>query len=184
MKPPIVFLDRDGVINEFPGIGEYVTTLDAFRLFPFAGEAVRALNEWGAKVYVVSNQGCVSRGLVTPEGLEAITRKMRDGLARQGARLDEVYYCPHQTADRCACKKPKTLLFERALGGRPADKGSVYFVGDSREDMEAAEALGCRSILVLSGRTRAEDVQALGVVPDVVKADLLEAVRWIVQRRS
>ena len=72
----IIFLDRDGVINRFPGIGSYVTRLKDFHLIPDALNAINHLNEAGFEVNVISNQGCVSHKLITLRTLRHITRRM------------------------------------------------------------------------------------------------------------
>lgn len=180
----VVFLDRDGVINEFPGKGAYVTLLENFHILPQAPQAIRRLTEAGFEIYVVSNQGGISRGLIQPETLQAITKKMLEVVALHGGKINRVYYCTHQTSDQCDCKKPKTALFHRALGSKPVDLKNVYFIGDSEEDMAAGKAIGCRTVLVLSGRIQPEDVAQLPVAPEVVKHDLKEAVEWILEKKS
>jgi histidinol-phosphate phosphatase family protein len=180
----LVFLDRDGVINKFPGKGLYVTTLQSLELLPSSAAAIRLLNEAGFETVVISNQGCVSRGFMTEEALYRLTDHLKAQLAEERARLDRVFYCLHQTADNCECKKPKTGLLKKALEGRDGDVSSVYFVGDSREDVEAGRAAGLKTILVLSGRSSAEDVKEFPVKPDYVKKDLMEAALWILRRES
>lgn len=180
----IVFLDRDGVINRFPGKGLYVTRPEDFHLFPRAVEAIARLTKASCEIYVVSNQGCVSRGLITEKTLSEMTETMMNQIRAAGGGIRKVYYCPHQTSDHCECKKPKLKLFREALAGRTVDMKRVYFVGDSAEDMEAAKNLGCRGVLVLSGRTTLEDVPGFEPKPETVKKDLGEAVEWILQKRS
>ncbi len=150
----VIFLDRDGVINEFPGVSQYVVRLDDFRFIPGALEALRKLTEAGFELFVVSNQGCVSRGLISAKELAVMTDRMTIDIKKSGGRLEGVFYCLHQKSDNCECKKPKIKMFQDALKGRVVDLESVYFIGDSREDVEAGKALGCRTILVLSGRTK------------------------------
>ncbi|OIO38573.1 MAG: hypothetical protein AUJ71_02835 [Candidatus Omnitrophica bacterium CG1_02_49_16] len=180
----IVFLDRDGVINRFPGQSAYVTGLQDFHLIPGALRGIRRLADAGFEVNVISNQGCIARKLITPRALRGLTARMLTKVKKAGGRIQGVFYCPHQTSDQCFCKKPNTLLFKKALRGRKLDLSKVFFIGDSREDVEAAKRLGCRSLLVLSGRTRRRDLKKFEPKPDVVKKDLLEAARWIVQKRS
>ncbi len=180
----LVFLDRDGVINHFPGKGQYVTCDADFSFLPRAVDAIRLLTEAGSEIHVVSNQGCVSRGLITLEGLDAMTAHMRREIEAGGGRLRGVHYCVHQKSDNCECKKPKLKLFKEAIAGRALDPKDVYFVGDSPEDLEAGKDLGCRVVLVLSGRIAEADVPALSVKPDAVKKDLWEAVRWILEKKS
>lgn len=172
------------MINEFPGRNLYVTRLEDFHLIPSSLEAIALLTRHGYDVHVISNQGCISRGLLSPEGLQKITDEMIRGVEAVGGRLAGVHYCTHQTSDACNCKKPKTALFRRVLEGKGSvDLEKVYFIGDSEEDIMAAKNLGCRSILVTCGRIAEGEVDALPIRPNEVKANLKEAVHWILKRK-
>lgn len=178
----VVFLDRDGVINRFPGKGVYVTKKKQFEFLPKSLEAIRVLSEAGFQIYVVSNQGCVSRKMITEKKLMSITESMLKAVEKAGGKINEVFYCVHQTSDACDCKKPKTTLFEKALAGKKINRSFVYLVGDSEEDMRAGKNLGCRTVLVLSGRLTEGEALGLSAKPDVVKRDLWEAAHWIIQK--
>ena len=180
----IIFLDRDGVINRFPGKGLYVTRPEDFQLLPRAAQAIARLTKAGCEIYVVSNQGCVSRGLITEKILAQMTETMMSEIRAAGGQIQKVYYCPHQTSDHCECKKPKLKFFREVIAGRAVDMKNVYFVGDSAEDMEAAKGLGCRGVLVLSGRTTDIDAPGFEPKPETIQKDLWEAVEWILQKRS
>jgi D-glycero-D-manno-heptose 1,7-bisphosphate phosphatase len=179
----VIFLDRDGVINEFPGIGKYLVKKEDFRFIPGSIDAIRRLTQAGLEIFVVSNQGCVSRGLISLEELNEMTDEMKDDIEAAGGKISRVFYCLHQKSDNCDCKKPKTKLFLEAVKGRKVDFKDVYFIGDSREDIEAGKALGCNAILVLSGRTQPADMATFEPKPDAVKNDLLEAVTWILSKK-
>ena len=180
---PLVLLDRDGVLNRFPGRGIYVTRLSQCRLIPGSAEAVAMLTKAGYEIHVISNQGCVSRGLLTRKGLLAITRALNALIRRKGGRIRRFHYCTHQSSDRCACKKPSTLLLETAAGDKKRLK-RAFFIGDSEEDMSAGAAAGCTTVLVLSGRLKRRDAAGLPDPPDAVKKNLLDAVKWILQKKS
>jgi len=165
-------------------MGAYVTVWKRFRFLPKVKRAIALLTKKGYEIYVVSNQGGVSRGLMTLEDLNQMTSKMLALLRKDGGNINEVLYCIHQTSDHCGCKKPKTKLFKKALRGRKVNLKTVFFVGDSREDMEAGWNLGCRTLLVLCGRTRRADIGGFPAKPDVVKKNLWEAARWITQKKS
>ena len=122
-----------------------------FRMFPFAGDAIRRLNEAGLAVIVVTNQSGVARGHFPESLLRDVHQKMRNELAQVGARLDGVYYCPHSSADVCDCRKPKTGMIERAARKHGLDVARSYVVGDRYGDMELAFRAGAGSILVRSG---------------------------------
>ncbi len=178
----ILFLDRDGVINRFPGMGSYVTGPKDFRFLPNAARAIGLLTRAGYELNVISNQGCVARKLITRAGLDLLTKRMKRDVQKKGGRL-RVFYCFHQESDGCSCKKPKIELFKKALRGRKIDLKATYFIGDSQEDVMAGKALGCRTVLVLSGRNRRRDVGAFPAKPDLIKKDLWEAARWIVRKK-
>jgi histidinol-phosphate phosphatase family protein len=180
----LVFLDRDGVINRFPGKGVYVVREEDFHFIPGALQGLRLLTEAGYELHVVSNQGCVSRGLLSMEELNRMTGRMLDRIRREGGEIRQVYYCVHRTSDACGCKKPKTELLEKALAGRRVTKTGVFFIGDSEEDMAAGKNIGCRTVLVLSGRTGNEDIAKFASKPDAVRKDLLDAAKWLLKKRS
>lgn len=179
----LVFLDRDGVINRFPGKGIYVVNQEDFHFLPRVFGAIRSMTEAECEIRVVSNQGCVSRGLITKKALGEMTDRMLKEIRRHGGDVREVHYCLHQKADNCVCKKPKLQLFYDAIAERTLDMRNVYFVGDSLEDMEAGKNLGCRTVLVLSGRTQEADLADFPAKPDIVKKDLWEASQWILQEK-
>lgn len=123
-----VFLDRDGVVNRMVYDAEHGTVdspanPDQLEMLPGAAEAVRALNDLGLPVIVVSNQPGIAKGKMTLALQEAITSKLQAGLAAAGAHLDGVYYCLHhpdaalpEYRIRCDCRKPKPGLLLRAAG--------------------------------------------------------------------
>ncbi|MBI1737924.1 MAG: HAD family hydrolase [Acidobacteria bacterium] len=148
-----VFLDRDGTIAEEVG---YLNHLSRFQVYPFSAGAIRRLNDAGLPVVVVTNQSGVGRGFFPDELVHRVHERMIAELAAGGARVDAIYYCPHSTADDCACRKPRPGMMVRAAREhRLAVRGS-WVVGDRYGDMEMAHATGCRSILVLSGYGRGE----------------------------
>ena len=154
----LIFLDRDGVINRFPGKDRYVTSFSHFSFLPGVKLAVRLLSEAGHELVVISNQGGVSRGTITEKKLWLMTRRMLASLERAGGNIRKVFYCTHQTSDACGCKKPKLGLIRKAVGHRRGLLKKAYFIGDSKEDVETAAGAGCRSILVLSGRSKKKDI--------------------------
>src|SRR5580704_10564173 len=91
------FLDRDGVINRKAPEGQYVTRWEEVEFLPGVADAIALLNEGGFRVIVVSNQRCVAKGLVTSDEVEALHQRICRELANQGAVIDAVYFCPHES---------------------------------------------------------------------------------------
>ena len=175
----VVFLDRDGVINKYPGHGEYVTHHREFDFIPGSLEGVRKLKEKGFKLYVVSNQAGVSKGLYSQKDLDAITRKMFQGLKKKGVKVDGVYYCTHQNEDNCNCRKPKTGLLEKAIEDSSHKTKLTFFVGDSFKDMNAAKSFGAKTILVLSGKEKISNRSNWEFEPDYIFDNLLLAAHYL-----
>lgn len=176
-----IFLDRDGVLVRFPGKGEYVTRNPQMKPIAGSAKAVALLTKAGYEIVVISNQGCVSRGMLTRAKLTEFTKKMLRWIERAGGHIQKVYYCTHQSSDNCLCKKPKTLLMKKAVKGRKVKPSEAFFIGDSAEDIEAGSRFGCRTVLVLSGRNKRKDVRSLPVRPDYIKNNLLEAAQWLIK---
>jgi len=174
-----VFLDRDGTICEEMG---YVNHVDRLRIFPFAAEAIRQLNEARIPVIVVTNQSGVARNIFPESLVHEVHKKMISELAARGAHVDGIYFCPHKTEDACECRKPNPGLLDRAAREHALDLAASWVVGDRYADLEMAHSAGGRGILVMTGYGRGE----YGLhharwprQPDALAADLTEAVRRI-----
>jgi D-glycero-D-manno-heptose 1,7-bisphosphate phosphatase len=183
---PAVFLDRDGTINEEV---DFVRTPEQLTLIPGAADAIRTLNRFGFVTVVISNQSGVARGFLTEDDLTAIHARLTQELARVHARLDRIYYCPHHPTEgippyniECECRKPAPGMLldgERDLG---IDLHRSFVVGDRVGDVLAGQAVGARTILVLTGygRTALEEATRGQVTPDHIAPSITEAVRLIV----
>lgn len=181
-----IFIDRDGTLNEEVG---YVCSLDEFRLYDFAAESVRLINEAGWLAIVVTSQAGVARGMFSEDFLAEVHNTMTAQLARQGARLDAIYYCPHHPEvgseiyrQVCDCRKPKPGMLHRAAADFNLDLTECVVIGDRFRDFAMAQAVGGSSVLVLTGYGKDEfeqDRNSWPRQPDCVAENLLEAVRWV-----
>ncbi len=168
------FLDRDGVLNRKAPEGQYVTRWEEMEFLPGATEAVRALNQAGYFVVVVSNQRCVAKGLITPADLESMHARMRDKFAAAGARIDAIYYCPHDFEPPCSCRKPHPGMLLEAARAHELDLAESWMIGDSSHDVEAGRSAGCRT-------ARSIQESELSIGADVVTSSLLDAVHKILE---
>ena len=178
----VVFLDRDGVINQYPGDGEYVTKVQDLHILPGAVAAIKKLNEKGFTVFVISNQAGVSKGVYSMNKLQRITRAMLLAVEKGGGKIKKVYYCTHRLEDNCTCRKPKIGSIERALklvNHSTNKKLEAYCVGDTIVDILAGKRAGCKTIFVLSGRETRRSLRKWHVHPDYIVKDLLEASKII-----
>jgi D,D-heptose 1,7-bisphosphate phosphatase len=175
----VVFLDRDGVINAYPGDNDYVKTWKEFKFIPGSVEGIRKLNGKGFKLFVVSNQGGVSKGVYSQKTLDDMTKKMLQTLKRQNARIDGVYYCTHRKEEECECRKPKTGLLRKALAENDITCETSFFIGDSFMDMTAAREFGAKPVLVLSGKEKIGNRSKWEFEPDYIFDNLLIASHYL-----
>jgi histidinol-phosphate phosphatase family protein len=186
-KDKIVFLDRDGVINEFPGNGKYVTKVKEFHFIPRSLDAITLLTENQYNIFVVSNQAGVGKGIYSQNKLERINKKMIDGVTKVGGRIKKVFYCTHRSDYGCDCRKPGIGSVRRALKSLNKDirhARNAYFVGDTGSDIEAGHNAGCTTIFVLSGRERRRHIKKWNVEPDYIVKDLYQATQLIFKNEN
>ncbi len=174
-----IFLDRDGVINKYPGDTKYVTSWKEFHFLPNVKKAITLLTGKEYPIYVISNQAGVSKGLYSQDALNDITNRMLKALEKSGARVSAVYYCTHRDEDRCSCRKPKAGLIKLALKGKKIDLRNSFFIGDTIRDVRAAKAAGCKSILVFSGAEKPSNRDNWQALPDYTFKDLYAAAKFI-----
>lgn len=176
MRPRLVLLDRDGVLNE--DRSDYVKTPDELVAIGGAAAAVARLNAVGIAVALCTNQSAVGRGIIAPAMLERIHERLREILAREGARLDAIYACPDPPGPPSTHRKPAPGMLLDALRRFRVAPGDAVMIGDSLRDLEAARRAGVARILVRTGH--GARVQAAGLPADVlpvrIQADLAAAV--------
>jgi len=172
------FLDRDGVINRKPPEGQYVTRWEEMEFLPGVPAAISLLTQAGFCVLTVSNQRCVAKGLLTAIELESIHNRMCRELAKTGAVITEVYYCPHEEQPPCGCRKPSPGMLFRAALEHEIDLKASWMIGDSEIDIQAGRSAGCRTARILkSGQVASGDA-------DVFAQSLLDAARQILLLQS
>ncbi len=177
---PAVFVDRDGTLIRDVG---YLSRLEQLEILPNVPEAIRLLKEVGFKVVVVTNQSAVARGRLTEAVLAEIHRELFARLARLGARLDALYYCPHHPTEGlepykidCDCRKPNTAMIRRAVMEHNLAPTRSYVVGDQIVDMELAARSGTKGIWInTAGQIPADGFPAVAHVAP----SLWEAACWI-----
>lgn len=146
----LLILDRDGVINY--DSDAYIKTLEEWIPLPGAVEAIANLSKAGWTVAVATNQSGLARGYYAPQTLTAMHDRLRDLVAEQGGELGLVVHCPHGPNDGCDCRKPKPGMLKTIAAHYHTDLAGVWFVGDSRGDLEAAVAVDCQPVLVKTGK--------------------------------
>ncbi|MCS6864131.1 MAG: HAD family hydrolase [Gemmataceae bacterium] len=177
MPRRVVFLDRDGVINRaFP---EGKTTrpprcLDELELLPGVPDALHRLHTAGYGLIVVTNQPDVARGTLAQSTVEAIHAQ----LVTQLPILD-IFTCFHDSSDRCRCRKPQPGLLLAAAAQWDVNLSEAFLIGDRWSDIAAAQAAGCRGVLIETPFSHAERC-----TPDHRASTITEAVDWILAHQQ
>jgi D-glycero-D-manno-heptose 1,7-bisphosphate phosphatase len=181
----LIILDRDGTINE--DRDDFVKSPDEWVPLPGALEAIARLNHAGWHTVIATNQSGLGRGTFDMATLNAMHTKMNQMLAKQGGRIDAVFFCPHAPEDACNCRKPAPGLFVQIGERFGVDLGDVPVVGDSLRDLQAGVAVGCRPHLVRTGKAAqlgdAQIAELCSLVAGTqVHADLTAFADFMIQR--
>jgi D-glycero-D-manno-heptose 1,7-bisphosphate phosphatase len=144
---PIVFVDRDGVINQHIESG-YVLSQDDFRFIPDVIANLKRLTDGGRDIIVISNQSCINRGLLDPETLRTIMDDMVAAFEEAGVSCIAWLCCPHRPDENCSCRKPGAAMLERAAAKTGTQLPKCVVVGDSVSDLAAARRVGSDSFFV------------------------------------
>jgi len=178
-----VFLDRDGVINH--DSPDYIKSWEAFRFIPGSLEAIARLTRAGIAVIVITNQSAVNRGMISPEALETMHRRMCRAVADTGGHIADIFFCPHRPDEDCGCRKPRPGLILAARDRYDLDLSSAVMVGDSEKDILVGRAAGCGATVLVKTGNGDKAIQSLtrkGALPDHVANDLAAAANWILDQ--
>ena len=183
-----IFLDRDGVINEDSG---YITNIKDIKIINGVPQALKILNKEGFKLFVITNQPAIGRGLATEKEIENIHEFMNWQIIKTGGpKIDKFYYCPHHPNANlvkyrkvCECRKPSPGMILQALKEYDIDPKKSWMIGDRVTDIIPGKNAGCKTIQLRSQTSN--DIIVSGIPFDKnTKADyntdtLLEAAKLI-----
>ena len=171
----VVFLDRDGVINQKPAPADYVKKWEEFTFLPQAKKALKKLYNAGFWLFIVTNQPGVARGMMSRQDLENIHRRMVNDMAADGIEIKGIYSCLHGWDEGCFCRKPKPGLLYQAAAENAVELYDSFLIGDDERDIAAGQSAGCRTIFICdkTGMRKSE------INPDIMVRSFSEAVEKI-----
>ena len=187
-KQKAIFLDRDGTINEYVG---FLRNINDFKLLPSVAEAVAKINASSYLTIVATNQPVIARGEVTFQELDEIHKKMETELGKNGAYLDDIFFCPHhphkgyngeipELKIECNCRKPKIGMLKEAFEKYNIDLSQSWYIGDTTTDIQTGKNAGMKTVLVLTGEAGKD--KKYQVQADYVANNLLSAVDYVVSQ--
>ena len=183
-----LFLDRDGTINEEV---DYLSSVNQLRLIDGSAEAIREANQLGLKVFIITNQSGIARGMLTEHNLKEVHTKLLELLNDNNAHVDAIYYCPHhpdaiesQYRKDCDCRKPNIGMLTKAQNEFNIDLKKSFVIGDRAIDIQTGNNAGATSILVLTGYGKEEQrlLRQHDARADYIAENLYDAVQYVKQQ--
>lgn len=148
MKKKAIFLDRDGVlINNKDHY--YIWKQEQLELVDGVIENLQMLTAKGFQLFIVSNQGGISRGLYTKDEIHKLHSELMLTFRKSNIEILEIVYCPHHPEiENCMCRKPASLMIDKLIAKYNISKENSYLIGDSDSDMEAAQKAEIKGIKI------------------------------------
>lgn len=144
-----IFLDRDGVLID-NSEHYYIWKTDQFVLIEGVVENLKMLSQKGFQLFIVSNQGGISRGLYTKDDILKFHSELIQIFRRNNIEISEIAFCPHHSeVEKCLCRKPDSLMIEKLIAKYKLNKSDSYLIGDSKSDMDAAQKVGIQGIQII-----------------------------------
>ena len=178
-----VFMDRDDTLNYDPG---YLNNPDEVKLYPGVGEGLARLkNQLGFKLFVISNQSGVTRGLITLEQVHAVNTRINKILKNYNTEIDEFFFCPYHPdfddAEKTECRKPSPKMVLDAAKKYNIELKGSYFIGDQLSDVECGNRAGLKTILITNKISKDEikNLKSDEKTPNFVACNFLEACDFI-----
>lgn len=142
-----VFLDRDGVINKEKG--GWVYRMEDFEINKDIPESLKILQKKGFIFIVVTNQSGIAKGVYGHNDVARVHKFMHEFFLERGIEITETFYCPHHDEiGKCLCRKPNSLMLEKAIAKYDIDVRKSFLIGDKERDIEAAGRVGMKGILI------------------------------------
>src|SRR3989344_4804123 len=174
-----IFLDRDGTLIAEPE-DEVIDSIQKVLILPNTIPALKLLVKNKFRLFIVTNQIGISQGRLTIKQFHDINDYIIRKLEREGIRIEKTFFCPHGPNDNCSCRKPKPGMLEEAKKMYGLNLKEAWMIGDRQTDIQLGKIVGCKTILVLTGKCSLQKAKA--EKPDFIGKDLLDAVKYIIKQ--
>jgi len=152
----IIFLDRDGVINEEVG---YLHKIRDFEFIDGVFESLKKLQDLGYEFIVITNQSGIGRGFYTEKDYHKVDKWMKDQFKKKSIKILFSIHCPHLEEDNCNCRKPKPGMIEKCFKKYEISKKASWVIGDSERDIEAGISSGISNTILLRSGHRINELE-------------------------
>jgi D-glycero-D-manno-heptose 1,7-bisphosphate phosphatase len=146
MKQKAIFLDRDGIIIN-NDTHYYIWKLEQMEFVDGIFDNLRWLSQKGFLLFIVSNQGGISKGIYKTEDILNLHAELNLKLLNEGIEIKDIVFCPHHPeVENCMCRKPDSLMIDKLIYKYKISNSDSYFIGDTESDMQAARKAGLHGI--------------------------------------
>jgi len=168
----VLFLDRDGVINEDFG---YVHKVSDFKFKEGVINLLKALSKKSFALIIITNQSGIGRGYYRHSDFEKLNNWMINTLLEKKINLIDVFYCPHAPESNCECRKPKPGMLLEAIKKYNIDVDRAWMLGDNETDIIAANNAGINKTILITNESKHIESRAAWVVSSTSRiADILD----------
>jgi D-glycero-D-manno-heptose 1,7-bisphosphate phosphatase len=141
------FFDRDGVLNH--EIGDYIKQFQDFKILPHVLKNLKKLYDNGYLLFVITNQGGIAKKQYSKKTLNEMHDFLQQECIKHGFEFTEMYFCPHHPeTSNCLCRKPGSIMVEKAIAKYNLNKEKSFMVGDKERDVTCANDAGIRGYLI------------------------------------
>jgi len=139
-----IFLDRDGVINIEKN---YVCKIEDFEFIDGTFDTLNYLKRFDFKFFIITNQSGIGRGYYTKKDFDKLTSWMLSEFEKNGIKISQVEFCPHNPDENCNCRKPKTGMIDNILKNNNIDLENSWLIGDKQSDILCAKNAGIKNTI-------------------------------------
>jgi D-glycero-D-manno-heptose 1,7-bisphosphate phosphatase len=148
MSRNAIFLDRDGVLIDNSD-HYYIWKEEQLKFVDGVFDNLKCLLLKGYQLFIVSNQGGISKGLYSKEDILKLHIRLIQTFRKNNIEITEIIFCPHHPEiEKCMCRKPDSIMIEKLLAKYKLNREESFLIGDSRSDMEAALKAGIQPIQI------------------------------------
>ncbi len=158
-----LFLDRDGVLVKDV---EYLHDPSQVELGPAVVETLKLARSKGFRLFVVTNQSGLGRGMYTAQQYDQVTARMQELLAAESVYLDRVVKAPfYEKSPRAAglvrkgLRKPRPGMIHSVVSEFRIDLSKSVMVGDCATDLMAGALAGIPNLYLLKSHRTNEEMK-------------------------
>ena len=144
----VLFIDRDGTLIVEPPVDYQIDSLEKLEYYPDVFYYLKKIREnTDYEFVIVSNQDGLGTDSFPQTDFEKVQNKFLDTFQKQGIEFDDVLIDGSLPEENSPDRKPRTGMMKKYLGG-DYDLKNSFVIGDRETDMELAENLTAKGILI------------------------------------